>query len=318
MNLEHAREEITVEDTNIDIDTKTIVDIDPSLSYGKPLAEDNASRFVALMFNGEREVKTKSGGRIDVLTDTHIIEVKHITKWREAKGQLEDYALDYPDKSPLLYLFGSPARKRPIDRARIKQIMSKSSIEVIFDDEDHDKLIERYSMKHGAFADSPEEALHRTTVACSNVDSLWEESKQVELAMLQTESLLRRTKEIHKLAINCHLDGNIRIELMTMCSDIAKQLHKYDERIEELHTMSHIAEAYIKNCIIIDKNATTPIGDYNKSLKEWCDERKIKTYTEYKPAISKILISMGCVFVERSPRKWIGLKLTSSAPSLVV
>ena len=54
--------------------------------------------------NGDCEVETPFG-RIDVLTVTKVIEVKHASHWKHAFGQVLIYGLVYPDREKWIYLF---------------------------------------------------------------------------------------------------------------------------------------------------------------------------------------------------------------------
>lgn len=47
-------------------------------------------------------------GRIDLLTQTCIIEVKKLSQWKWALGQILSYHSFYPEHTPVLYLFGTP------------------------------------------------------------------------------------------------------------------------------------------------------------------------------------------------------------------
>ncbi len=53
---------------------------------------------------GEIEVKTDAG-YIDLLTDNEIIEIKHITNWKNAVGQILIYSQDYPTHIKRIHLF---------------------------------------------------------------------------------------------------------------------------------------------------------------------------------------------------------------------
>lgn len=56
--------------------------------------------------NGLVEVTT-SADRIDLLTDTEIIEVKAIKDWKAALGQVLVYSAFYPEHQKRIHLFGS-------------------------------------------------------------------------------------------------------------------------------------------------------------------------------------------------------------------
>eukprot|EP00854_Cymbomonas_tetramitiformis_P015403 gene15403-18230_t len=58
------------------------------------------------VLNGDVEIETPNG-KIDVLTATEIIEVKMVTNWKHAFGQLCCYAVHYPDHRRRVHLFGS-------------------------------------------------------------------------------------------------------------------------------------------------------------------------------------------------------------------
>jgi hypothetical protein len=54
---------------------------------------------------GLGEVNT-SAGRIDLLTDDEIIEIKRITDWKAALGQILVYSAFYPEHRKRIHLFG--------------------------------------------------------------------------------------------------------------------------------------------------------------------------------------------------------------------
>jgi len=56
---------------------------------------------------GTIEVKTISG-KIDLLTETQLIEIKEYSNWKCAIGQLIAYSMEYPDKDKIMYLFDVP------------------------------------------------------------------------------------------------------------------------------------------------------------------------------------------------------------------
>ena len=58
-----------------------------------------------LVIGGQPEVSTPVG-RIDLLTDSEIIEVKHVADWKSAMGQVLAYASFYPQHTKRIHLFG--------------------------------------------------------------------------------------------------------------------------------------------------------------------------------------------------------------------
>lgn len=55
--------------------------------------------------DGKIEVNTPAG-RIDLLTNADIIEIKEVSKWKHAIGQVLTYGLYHPSKTKKIYLFG--------------------------------------------------------------------------------------------------------------------------------------------------------------------------------------------------------------------
>jgi hypothetical protein len=56
--------------------------------------------------NGTKEIVVPAG-RIDILTSTHLVEVKHSKKWKEGVGQLMIYGAYYPSHSLWLHIYAS-------------------------------------------------------------------------------------------------------------------------------------------------------------------------------------------------------------------
>ena len=54
---------------------------------------------------GKREVSTPVG-RIDLLTETHVIEVKNVNNWKSAIGQVQCYHKYHRDHKMMVHLFG--------------------------------------------------------------------------------------------------------------------------------------------------------------------------------------------------------------------
>lgn len=72
--------------------------------------EAEVSGRLARRLKGLREVHTPHG-RIDVLTDTEVIEVKVFEQWKAGLGQVLSYGRFYPNHKLRLHLFGCTRRK---------------------------------------------------------------------------------------------------------------------------------------------------------------------------------------------------------------
>jgi len=73
------------------------------------LKEKEIQTMLHKKLGGEIEVKT-SVGRIDLLTDELLIEIKNYIDWKCAVGQLMMYSLEYDDRKKVMYLFNVPEK----------------------------------------------------------------------------------------------------------------------------------------------------------------------------------------------------------------
>lgn len=87
-------------------------------------AEAVVANKLAQGISGRREVETPSG-RIDVLTDNEVIEVKNSSLWKNAVGQVLAYAQHFPLHTPRIHLFG-----KPINLADVKHVCATLGITV--------------------------------------------------------------------------------------------------------------------------------------------------------------------------------------------
>ncbi|MBD2101009.1 hypothetical protein [Leptolyngbya sp. FACHB-261] len=69
------------------------------------MSEESVADALYRREGGTGEIKTKAG-HIDLLTQTEVIEVKAVESWRGAIGQALVYALDFPNHTPRIHLFG--------------------------------------------------------------------------------------------------------------------------------------------------------------------------------------------------------------------
>lgn len=94
--------------------------------------ELNVRNRIAKEVHGTCEVKTPHGP-IDVLSDTEVIEVKHITNYLHGLGQVLGYGVSFPEKKKRLHLFGSTeSRIKYLDLA--KEICQLYSVKVTFEE----------------------------------------------------------------------------------------------------------------------------------------------------------------------------------------
>lgn len=102
-----------------------------ALAEAKPSCNDMVERKIqeelSKKLNGKREVETECGF-IDILTNTQIIEIKHISDWKHALGQLLAYSIEYPTHTKVIYLFGDNDN---VNLDVVKSIYGKYNIELV-------------------------------------------------------------------------------------------------------------------------------------------------------------------------------------------
>ena len=77
---------------------------------------------------GEREVDTPVG-QADLVTDEYVIEIKHVSDWKEGV-KVSVYAVFFPDRKPRLHLFGGYSRDA---RALVEEVCKKLEITVTWE-----------------------------------------------------------------------------------------------------------------------------------------------------------------------------------------
>lgn len=104
----------------------------------QPSSNDNIEQQVRdrlqSQLGGLIEVATPAG-RIDLLTKTEIIEVKHFSKWKSALGQVLAYSGFYPEHCKRVHLWG---RKGEMVSATAVTICLELGIAVTFEEAKHD------------------------------------------------------------------------------------------------------------------------------------------------------------------------------------
>ncbi|MDF5718190.1 MAG: hypothetical protein PUP93_31070 [Rhizonema sp. NSF051] len=83
---------------------------------------------IAISENGVTE-KFTPVGYIDILTASHIIEVKTLTMWKHGLGQLQAYSCYFPDKKRRLHLFDCQKESNVME---IINVCNKLGIEVTY------------------------------------------------------------------------------------------------------------------------------------------------------------------------------------------
>lgn len=106
------------------------------LGYSGSLTKSNPEKTIRdrlqNQLGGLIEVSTPVG-RIDLLTDTEIIEIKPTKTWKAAMGQVLAYGAFYPNHQKRIHLFGS---KRHINSSEplIREMLADLSVFVTFEE----------------------------------------------------------------------------------------------------------------------------------------------------------------------------------------
>jgi predicted transcriptional regulator len=99
---------------------------------GKPSLEKLVTKRLKAEIGGLMEVVTPSG-RIDLLTDTEVIEVKHAKDWKAAMGQVIAYSGYFPTHQKRLHLFHG--KDKPLNESwEAKRICSELGIAVTIEE----------------------------------------------------------------------------------------------------------------------------------------------------------------------------------------
>jgi hypothetical protein len=81
-------------------------------SATKPESETMIQMIMQEREGGDREVETPAGA-IDLLTDTEVIEIKHVHNWKDATKVLV-YHTYFPDRKPRIHLFGGYSKQTKV------------------------------------------------------------------------------------------------------------------------------------------------------------------------------------------------------------
>lgn len=85
--------------------------------------------------SGKKEVKTPLG-RIDILTNVELIEIKEYKNWKNGIGQLISYSKFHPGKELCLYLFGEITS----DIRQIQELCHDNGIKLQYDSTGRHKI----------------------------------------------------------------------------------------------------------------------------------------------------------------------------------
>lgn len=93
-----------------------------------PREEWHLQAHIHSILGGRREVRCGTLGRIDILTDEFIVEVKRAHRWMAAIGQLRVYETFFPGRRQILWIFGATSGE-----SEIRRICKQLNVGVIFD-----------------------------------------------------------------------------------------------------------------------------------------------------------------------------------------
>jgi predicted house-cleaning noncanonical NTP pyrophosphatase (MazG superfamily) len=117
---------------------KTIADVIRDINGQKqeksvtPIATGSEAEYrdrLAAKLGGETEVFTPVG-RIDILTQSEVIEVKIAKNWKSALGQVKSYGKFYPKHRLRIHLFGSLT---PSKLKNIKSICQEENVIITYE-----------------------------------------------------------------------------------------------------------------------------------------------------------------------------------------
>lgn len=100
------------------VDTKTALDYENKMKNLGITENSIRCTFEEIFPDFKSEVNIGSGCRIDLLSDSALIEVKNISNWKHALGQVLTYKHYMPGHTPHLLLFGKAQSLRNINEIK--------------------------------------------------------------------------------------------------------------------------------------------------------------------------------------------------------
>lgn len=93
------------------------------------ITEKNIQNRLAAELRGKTEIVVENIGRLDILTNDEIIEVKEFSKWKHAIGQILSYATKYPLHKPRIHLYGEMNK----DAYEVYKICKEKNIKLTYE-----------------------------------------------------------------------------------------------------------------------------------------------------------------------------------------
>lgn len=100
----------------------------PLLAVDEPRRESWYRDQVATKLNGKTEVRVPDG-RVDIVTDTHAIEVEFSAKWKNAIGQSLWYSLQTQKKAGIVIILKDPMKDAP-DAIRLETLVKEHKLPI--------------------------------------------------------------------------------------------------------------------------------------------------------------------------------------------
>lgn len=97
--------------------------------------EKDITRRLAQELQGSVEVTLPFGGRADIVSSEYIVEVKRLSLWRFAIGQIVAYGVHFPDKKKRIHLFGNKdlIDSMVLEREDIERVCGEYGIMVTYE-----------------------------------------------------------------------------------------------------------------------------------------------------------------------------------------
>ena len=250
----------------------------------------------------------------DIVTNRFLIEIKRVTLWKAAMGQLMAYHKFFPDLRLVVILFGTHGIR--FDVPAMIEVLSEMDIEVIFDNEDDTNYTTFPLADYPPLDRSINGLIDRDLIDTTIVDN--EVATPEALRRMLHKINARITRLTHRLGDTDLLTTDEQSAFFLGLRTATKGINPIIDACEDNNYEVHVAATFLKEHIeYIDivgelkphrsdepDDPVKPYATYrdiNKLVAGWFGKRKDVTLSDTQAIVRTKLIEMGATAVARLP-----------------
>lgn len=252
-----------------------------------------------VLFDGGHE--RCPAGIVDIVSRRFglFIEIKRIDHYSDGFGQLEKYSSYFKDLQPVLYLFGKKEHMQSARWDEIERGCHRHGIVLMRDDVDYQILRDQKERENVMNIEDLPEA-RRIVQEAETKEGFHFYQGQLAMNQKQMKTFYRYMEKIRSLATDLAQSD------LAICFGIARlndSLIGLVEGLEEMYgkneTMEDIAAKFIASEIRLEKDAKTPLFDYNEVRTMWHDTHGYRiTASALRKATWALLSTKGCTRIK--------------------